>query len=105
MPTRAQKRTLRREVEPSRILTSTVGSERASRKARRLPVIAASKSAFAFAFGLAGSFGLGLGGGEGITGPCPDLGLGLRGSPGEDRDNWTSCVATTRGIGRCEREM
>ena len=79
VPMRAQKSTFRREDEPSSILTSTVGSERASRKPRRLPVMAASKRAFDFA----GSFG--LGGGEGITGP-PTAGLGPwpRGSSGED---------------------
>ena len=93
VPRSAQKRTLRRDLESSRILTSTWGSENASRTPRRLPAVAASKSAFAFA----GTFG--LGGGEGIMGP-PDL--GLRASAGEE--SWRSCVATTRGIEREERE-
>jgi len=90
VPTRAQKRTFRRDFGPSRILTSTEGSERASRKARRLPMMADSKRAFDFA---AGNFG--LGGGEGIVGPS---GLSRREWSGAP-ESWTSWVATTRGIG------
>jgi len=92
VPTRAQKRTLRRDFGPSRILTSTVGSERASRKARRLPMMAASKRAFDF------GGDSGLGGGEGNVRP-PSLGLREESSGVGGEESWMSCVSTTRGIG------
>lgn len=94
VPTRAQKRTLRRVFGPSRVLTSTLGSERASRKPRRLPMIAGSNSAFDF------GADLGLGGGEGIV-RRPNLGP-TESSSAACVESWTSCVATTRGIGWCE---
>src|SRR5258708_36584276 len=89
VPTSAQKRVLRPAFEPSRVVTSTFGSERASRKARRLPVMAASKRACV----LLGD--LGLGGGGGIIGPSR---VGLSESSGGE--SWTSWVATTRGMER-----